>query len=681
MAMRISGLMSNMDTESIIKELVAVKKTKVDDAKKARTKLQWKQDAWKDLNAKIVKLYNKTLSNMSMQSSYSKKVTKVSNPNILSVITGENAVNSVQSLKVISLAQQGSLTGGKLPAGADGNPLKESSTLTGDLGIAAGSSFTVSTGGNSTEITVNSDTTIANVVQQMRDAGVNASFDEGNQRLFVIAKDSGIDNDFSITASNSAGTDALKKMGLLVYDNAAKAEYQKYADMATDSAKRQAYLASEVAKRLASITSQKQVLDTAITNNQNTLDDTIADFNTAYGSDAEYNNLAAINKTALQADIDALEALDSPTAADTAKLNQLKGKMSYVDAYKNLTDTIAAQNADLVDITTDSAGNSYLMPDGSASQTLKDEVGAVANVKISEAANIINNWNAGNGSADAHRFAGTDAEITLNGATFTSNTNTFAVNGLTMTVNATTAANEVVTITTMDDTDGIYDMVKDFLKEYNSLINEMDKLFNADSTRKYEPLTDEEKEAMSDTEVEKWEKTIKDSILRRDDTLGTVSSVMKQVLLGGAEVNGKRMYLSDFGIETLSYFVAGANEKNAYHIAGDPDDEYTSSDTDVLKGMIASDPDTVMNFFSSLTKNLRTEMFELMKTTEYSSSFTVYEDKKMKEEYADYDAKIKELEKKLQSYEDSWYAKFAKMETALAKLQSNASAVTSLLGG
>ena len=41
MAMRLTGLMSGMDTESIIQELVAVKRTKVDTVKKQQTKLQW----------------------------------------------------------------------------------------------------------------------------------------------------------------------------------------------------------------------------------------------------------------------------------------------------------------------------------------------------------------------------------------------------------------------------------------------------------------------------------------------------------------------------------------------------------------------------------------------------------------------------------------------------------------
>ena len=54
---------------------------------------------------------------------------------------------------------------------------------------------------------------------------------------------------------------------------------------------------------------------------------------------------------------------------------------------------------------------------------------------------------------------------------------------------------------------------------------------------------------------------------------------------------------------------------------------------------------------------------------------------KMKSDYSDYTTKIKELEEKLADYEDKWYAKFSAMETALAKMQSNTNAVTSLLGG
>lgn len=186
---------------------------------------------------------------------------------------------------------------------------------------------------------------------------------------------------------------------------------------------------------------------------------------------------------------------------------------------------------------------------------------------------------------------------------------------------------------------------------------------------------------MSEKEIEKWEQKIKDSVLRRDSTLSTVSSALKEIMMGGIEVNGKTMHLSDFGIETLGYWNAADNEKNAYHINGDEDDEFTKNNEDKLRAAIANDPDSVVAFFTGLSKSLWGKVNTLMTKTDYSSSFTVYEDVRMKEEYDAYSEKIKKQEDKITALEDKWYKKFSAMETALAKMQSNQSAVTSLLGG
>ena len=279
----------------------------------------------------------------------------------------------------------------------------------------------------------------------------------------------------------------------------------------------------------------------------------------------------------------------------------------------------------------------------------------------------------------ATKIDGANAKIVLNGAAFESDDNSFEINGLTYNVMQVTG-DEEVTISTENDTSGIYDMIKNFLTKYNELINEMDKLYNADSASKYEPLTDEEKDAMSEKEIETWENKIKDSLLRRDSTLGSVSSALKQIMMEGVEVGGKKMYLSDFGIETLSYFTAAENEKNAYHIDGDPDDANTKSNGDKLKTAIANDPDTVTEFFSALSKNLYDSLTKQMSSTDYSSAFTVYNDKEMKKELSDYDSKISDAQDKLNDYLDKWYAKFSKMETAMAKMQSKTDALTNMLG-
>ena len=241
-----------------------------------------------------------------------------------------------------------------------------------------------------------------------------------------------------------------------------------------------------------------------------------------------------------------------------------------------------------------------------------------------------------------------------------------------------------MTISTKTDTEGVYDMIKDFIKSYSELMNEMDSLYNAESSKGYDPLLAEEKEALSDSEIEEWEKKIKDSLLRRDSTLSGVSSAMRMDMMMTMEIGGRTMSLADFGIETLSYFKAKDNERNAYHILGDKDDPLSweqEPGKPTLSGMIENEPEKVMEFFKGLTDQLHDTIADKMSPTKMSSALTVYNDKKMKEDYDEYTKKIKEQEEKLNAYMDKWYAKFSAMETALSKLESKNNSLSSLFGG
>ena len=711
MAMRMSGLMSGMDTESIIKELVSVKQTKVDDAKKAQTKLQWKQDAWKELNTKLKNLQAKYVANMRFVSSYSKRTTKVSNSNAVSVITGENAVNGVQSLQINQLAKTGYLTGAQIKA-ADGSSLTAASKLS-DLGVTGEGTFNITAGGKSVDITVNGDSTISDVLNKLKEAGVNANFDAKNQRFFVSASASGADNDFSITASDSTGDAALAALGLKVGltgdkgDKATLAKYQEYAafyvsgdDVATlANINKDGRITKDIDSKVSSYLEQYKSLLSTKSDAQKKIDeinekykdsslDTVENYTKQLDAkqkektelEEKIKNLTdGVEKDTAQKELDTLnEEIKALSEKKTDAQSLESAQKSITDADTKIADI---QKHITVTEGTDADGNATYTAE--ATQNLKDQVNNSYLSQAKYASEVITAINNGSYTATgATKVSGQDARITLNGAEFTGSTNVFEINGLTFTALNETKAGEDITVTTEDDVDGIYDMVKSFLKEYNSIINEMDKLYNAESAKGYEPLTDDEKEAMSDSEVEKYETKIKDALLRRDSNLSTVSSALKSIMSGGVHVNGKTMYLSDFGVETLGYFEAADNEKNAYHIAGDPDDANTSGKSDVLKSMISNDPDTVIAFFSSLSKNLYTKMSDLSKSVDgYRSYGSFYDDKKMTSDYNDYKTKISELEEKLNDYEDKWYSKFSKMETALAKLQSNSSAVTSLLGG
>ncbi len=357
----------------------------------------------------------------------------------------------------------------------------------------------------------------------------------------------------------------------------------------------------------------------------------------------------------------------------------------------DLTNTFAAAiatNKTTMNTSQKTMDNNQVLADIATMENGTEKDAAIASfVKQVQSAHDIANNTSIEYNTDARKIDGCDSEIYLNGIKYTGSSNSYSINGLNITAQVVTDTDgkvsdaNAISITTSTDTQGIYDKIKDFLSQYNSLINEITSLYNADSAKGYEPLTDDEKDAMSDTEVEKWEQKIKDSLLRRDDNLESLMSAMTSAMSGAVEVNGKKMYLSNFGIKTLGYLNAPKNQQNAYHIDGDEDDANSSGNADKLMTAITSDPDTVINFMQGLASNLYNSVHKKMQTSSLSSIYTVYNDKEMASEYSDYTDLIKKWEEKLQDKEDYYYKKFSSMETALSKLNSQTSSLSGLFGG
>lgn len=784
MTIRITGMNSNLDTDTIIQELVKASSTKKDNMVKAQTKLSWKQESWKSLNTKIYGFFNKTLYDMTLQGSYRKKSTTVADSKIATVIAGDSAVNGTQTLAVKKLAKSGYLTGGKLSEDKSVTNATTLSELTGGtLGENDTVSLKVKNAGKETEITLSGKSKISDVIKQLTNAGLGASFDADNQRIYINSKGSGTENDFSITAGNANGLQALSGMGLLTEEGTKNnPEYQAWAAMwagtddeikaganfkqkvvevSADRAssllasldnsqktmnslkeKREALLknqaemqtlnaeiyegvagdnakdkAENITKELDRVTNQLRYLELkekegsadGLTESEQTELDGIV---TKAGEEGySLNNLnkeelgkdkiaMTTCKTVLdsmakledniQSNLDSLQStgdsmlgtigtlVDYYGTAEAAAAMTTEERDAALTKLGEFTDGMAAMENDLP--ITFSADSSYDL----VAKTTDDSV-----TQVKTAYDAINNTVISGASKTAVRVMGQDAVIVLNGAEYESSSNSFSVNGLTITANSTSAVtkdadgNEVyeeTALNTSDDVEGIYNMVRDFFKEYNELIKELDTLYNADTAKGYEPLTAEEKDAMTDAEVELWEKKIKDSLLRRDSSLGTVINTMKSSMLDSYTIDGKRYSLSSFGINTLGYFNAGDNEKGCYHIDGDANDSSTAKETDMLKKAIASDPDTVMNFFSQLTKSMHTDLNKQMERSDYRSIYHVYDDKKMQEEYDNYTSEIKAQEKKLKALEDRYYNQFTAMEVALSKLNSQQSSLAGLLG-
>ena len=510
---RITGMNSGLDTDAMVRELVNAYEKQGEKYTKAKTKTEWKQEAWTNLNNKIKNFFTKQASNMRFSSSYSKKKTTVSDSSKASVIAGNSAVNGTQTLEVKELAKSAYLTSGEITVkDENGKDVKASRTTTlADLGLNISGEIELKIGkgakdasGNYTEfvnppIRVTKDTTLAELQGQIGAAGFNSSYDEATGRFFISSRESGEANDFGFVSDDAGG----KKVQELL------------------------------------------------------------------------------------------------------KLGTANG---------------------------------------------------------------------------ASKIDGSDAEIKLNGATFKSATNNFSINGLTITAKEKTSG--AISLVTDMDYDEIYDNVKNFFKEYNSLMNEMDKLYNAASSKGYEPLTSEEKDAMTDDEVEKWETKIKDSLLRGDSELDTISSAMRQAMLSTFDIDGKTYSLSSFGINTLGYFEAADNEKNAYHIDGDKDDSSTSGNDDKLRAMIASNPTATASFFQQLSSKLYDAMNKIQSRSDSYTSFgNFFSDKKLQNDYVEKDKQVTKWEKYVADQEEKYYKQFTAMESAMSSLNSQQSYISQLFAG
>lgn len=711
---RLSGLISGMDTESLVTQLVSAYSVKKENVVKKKTLLEWKQEKWKELNTKIYNLYSKTVSNMQYTTAYSSKKTTVSDETKASVVASDGAVKGTQTLTIQNLATSGYLTGAKV-YGSNGK-LTETSTLK-ELGLNSETSFVVKAGADAEEktITVNGDTTLKSFVSQLKSAGLNANFDTTQQRFYISSKDSGTENEFSITATGADGVGAMMKLGLYTKEQAnaaitseVQAEWDKWSAYegvtfslsndgivdidsitgATDEQKAEikSYLEAAYQTKLQEFEDAQNEI---IQQMQDKFSGTDLDIDVAAANWEDYQEKTKKVEELNEAYTEAKKKKDEG-ADDAVSDDELKAMEAELEeakkAAEQASETYTASVTTSEELISNSEMQQYIAAKANLAENYEQNKADIA-VKVSdEFFGKVNSavaskaeYAALDDSKYGSRVDAEDCEITLNGVKYTGSTNSISVNGLT--ISAKAVASDTISIVTDDDYQKVYDNIKNFITEYNKLINEMDSLFNADSSKGYDPLTDEEKEAMSDSDVEKWEKKIKDSLLRRDSTLDDISQTMKSAMSKVYEVNGQKYSLASFGINTLGYFNAATNEKNAYHIDGDSDDSSTSGNEDKLMSMIATDSETVMGFFTQLASGLYEDMGAKMKSTTLRSMYNVYNDKQMASELEDYEDEVEYWENYLEELEEKYYQQFADMETALAKLQSSSSALSGLLGG
>lgn len=648
---RMTGLASGLDTESLVKQLSDAYQTKVDNAKKKQTKAEWKKEAWASLNTKLMDFYKGALNTFKSAGTYNSKQVNGTLSGV-KVTANSKAVSGNHRIQVKSTANAQMWTGHKINKGtymassytAITDTSKKISELYDKNGYSIqnalnGSSFTVQNAedGSKVDVNINIDenTTVDDLLQdintQLNGTGLKASMTKGGLTFTNETATETTDpatgtamysggHSLTITAANETSAKALG----LAYDASGKGMTVKSKseisgnEVNTVSGSAFAY--------------DKQVnADTDITGGSK-----LIDLGIAQGTSIKVNGTEIVvdRTTTLDSLASAMAKTGINASYDT---NQGRFYLSSKNTGVENAFTVEADDATLTALGLDLA-------DGEA------------------------------GKIDA-----SDASLVYNGVEYTQATNSFNINGLTMDVSSV-GGEQAFSVDT--DVDGIYDKVKSFVKEYNTLISEMNKLYDASSSRGYEPLTSDEKDAMTDEDIKNWEDKIKGSLLRRDSTISTLLTSMRTTLNKSVEVTNSdgttsRYALSSFGIVTSDY-----TEKGQLHIQGNADDSDFASLDDKLKAAISDNPEALMKTLTTLGDEIYKNFQSSMKrVVGVRSSLTFYNDLEMDDDIKSYKEDVTSLQKKLQDEQDKYYKQFSSMETALTKLQSQQTYISQLFGG
>jgi flagellar hook-associated protein 2 len=266
--------------------------------------------------------------------------------------------------------------------------------------------------------------------------------------------------------------------------------------------------------------------------------------------------------------------------------------------------------------------------------------------------------------------SGQDAEFTIDGVQQSNSSNQFSLDGISYTLNK--ASQTDITISLTNDPDAIVDKLKDFVAAYNDMIDLVNRRLSETRSRGYEPLLDEEKSELKDSDIALWEAEAKKGLLRNSDLLRDIKSGTRELFV--KQVDGIDTYnvLSSIGITTLPY------------VQGNPQDSGKLQINEAkLKEAIAANPEAVNQL---LTNNTGVESREGLMVTMYnrvnaavtnlnakagrSTSASIDVTNELGRRMYDLQQKVSDMEKKLSKKEDYYYQRFSVIDTAIAKSNS-----------
>lgn len=277
-------------------------------------------------------------------------------------------------------------------------------------------------------------------------------------------------------------------------------------------------------------------------------------------------------------------------------------------------------------------------------------------------------------SDEFNRIEGKNAILSVDGQEIERNSNNFEVNQFKLNL-VSTNTNKTV-LSAKNSTNEVSSTITKFVEEYNSLVDKIYSLTTEKSEyRDYSPLTDAQKEEMSEKEIELWEKKAKTGLVRSDTNLVSLMSELRQSLMSKGDGS---LSLNDMGITSGSYSDRGKlridptklNEALETRM-----DEVQALFTDVNTGL-------AQKFNAVLNKNAQTSLSNPGRLVSVAGIANTSSDIKntMYDRIKSIESSITNLQRMYDSQKDRYWKQFSNLETAMSKLNSQSSWLTQQLG-
>lgn len=269
------------------------------------------------------------------------------------------------------------------------------------------------------------------------------------------------------------------------------------------------------------------------------------------------------------------------------------------------------------------------------------------------------------------KFTGMDSDIKIYGsdgneikdAPIDKNSNSFTIDGITYNLHSAKPG-EVVELTSKQDVQPVIDNMKAFVEDYNKLMDKMYNLVTQKTNKDYPPLTEAQKEDMSEAEIERWEKKAKEGLLRNDQEMRKFIDDMTNSIFGD-----NIQALNEMGLTSHEDY----NKKGQISLNEDKFRKSLETNADKVYDMFAKGSSSVMEKMKSTIKSYvgnSSSVFAkkagIEKTASVANNFYSEQLKRQAET-------LKTLQRKMGDKENALYKKFSALEASMNKLNSQMS--------